>query len=337
MIVSAHSPASQSRVSLGWRVLCFLLCVPSGGALLAKVYGVLDMQNGTLLVALPCCLALIGIWLWAKRTGRNSLAEALAIGCLGGLLGTLAYDVVRIPPLLAGQRIFAPISSYGVWIADAGSSSRWTELLGWSYHFSNGLTFGIMYTLWLRKRHWAWAILWGLVLETIALVSPFGRIFYLVGNYQAIGIAYFGHIAYGLPLGWLAYRWEETDAWLSQLPTRRMMQFLLIVCAAIAWLIFWPTHVQQDARVTAGEFRIEGNRLNPDWLRLPRNGSIQVFNPEAQEVTVVVRQTNARHRLASQAKEMISFPQPGIYQLFVETSRQTRSSFVIVEPVEEFR
>ncbi len=305
--------------------------------MLAQVYGLVDLHSSALFIALPCCLALLGIWLWTKQTERKVLAEALTIGFVGGLLGTLAYDLVRIPPLLSGQRIFAPISAYGVWIADAGSSSRWTELLGWSYHFSNGLTFGIMYTLWLRKRHWAWAILWGLVLETIALVSPFGRIFYLVGNYQAIGIAYFGHIAYGLPLGWLACRWDETNAWLRQLPFRRVMQFLLVACAAIVWLIFWPTHVQRDARVTAAEFRVEGIALNPDWLRLPRGGSIHVRNPEAQDITVVIRQTNDRHRIPSQAKETISFPQPGIYQLFVETSRQTRSSFVIVEPVEEFR
>lgn len=335
MIVS--SPSSQLRADLWWRGLCFILCVPSGGALLVKVYGLLELNSGVLFVTLPCCVALVGIWLWAKRTGRNSLAEALAIGCLGGLLGTLAYDLVRIPPLLSGQRIFAPISAYGVWIADAGGSSRGTELLGWAYHFSNGLTFGMMYTLCLRKRHWAWAILWGLVLETIALVSPFGRIFYLVGNYQAIGIAYFGHIAYGLPLGWLAFRWEETSAWLRQLSLRRVMQLLLIACAVMAWLIFWPTHVQRDARVMAGEFRVEAIALNPDWLRLTRGGSIQVFNPEARDITVVVRQTNAKHRIASQAKTTISFPQPGLYQLFVETSRQTRSSFVIVEPVEDFR
>lgn len=337
MIVFANPPTGQSHAALSWRGLCFLLCIPSGGALLAKVYGLLELNSGALFIALPCCAALIGIWRWAKQTGRKSLAEALAIGFLGGLLGTLAYDVVRIPPLLSGQRIFAPISAYGVWIADASNSSRFTEVIGWAYHFSNGLTFGVMYTLWLRKRHWAWAILWGLVLETIALVSPFGRIFYLVGNYQAIAIAYFGHVAYGLPLGWLAYRWDETNAWLRQLPRRRIGQLLLLTGAVIAWMIFWPSHRQRDARVTAGEFRAEGITLNPDWLRIRHGSSIQVFNPEAHDITVIVRQANARHHIASQVREMISFPQPGIYQLFVETSRQTRSSFVIVEPVEKFR
>jgi hypothetical protein len=129
MSVAAHPSSNPSPADFWWRALCFLLCIPSGGALLAKVYGWLELNRGVWLVALPCCAALVGLWLWTKRTGRSAVAEALTIGFVGGLFGRLAYDVVRIPPLLSGQRIFAPISAYGAWIADASSSSRFTERL----------------------------------------------------------------------------------------------------------------------------------------------------------------------------------------------------------------
>ncbi|MFQ5709506.1 MAG: hypothetical protein ACE5HO_18775, partial [bacterium] len=98
-------------------------------------------------------------------------------------------------------------------------SSRFTDVIGWTYHFSNGITFGIMYALFMRKRHWLWAIVWAFILETIAVLSPFANIFALVGDYYKLGVAYMGYVAYGLPLGWLAYKWNASRDWLFTVPT----------------------------------------------------------------------------------------------------------------------
>lgn len=327
----------KSTKNLVWASACFVLCIPSGGALLAKVYGLASLHESAIFIALPCCCALIAMWWWARQTGRKDLAEALAIGFFGGLLGTLAYDLVRVPAHLSGQRIFAPIGAYGVWIAGAANSSRYTDLIGWSYHFSNGLTFGVMYTLWMRKRHWGWGILWGLTLETIALLSPFGRIFYLVGNYQAIITAYYGHIAYGLPLGLAAYGWEATVNTLKNQAARLTVMISLLTLAVISALLFLPAQVQKDDQVEPGAFRVDALRLNPDWLRIERGQTIGIVNSEPRPVIVVVKQNNTRYSLANNARESIPFDRPGIYQLYLETKDRTRSSFVIVEPVENFR
>jgi hypothetical protein len=326
-----------AREGVWLRALCFALCVPSGGSLLAKVYGLAPMPVGALWVALPCSAALVAVWLWAARSGRRPLADALAIGFAGGLLGTLAYDVVRVPFHLAGQRIFAPISAYGVWIADAAASSRFTEVVGWAYHFSNGITFGVMYTIWVRGRHWGWAILWGLTLETIALASPFAEIFHLSGNYRAIGIAYLGHVAYGLPLGVLAQRWEATRDYLAALPGSVKWTAALMAAVALAGPLVTPELARRDARAVAGEFRVEGSGLNPDWLRLDKGGAVRVLNPEPARATVVVRQTGQALSVEGGGRAEVTFDQPGVYQLFVQSAARTRSSFVIVEPVEQVR
>jgi hypothetical protein len=294
------------------------------------------MQSITLLVSLPCCLGLIVIWLWARRAGKEQLADALEIGFWGGLLGTIAYDVSRLPFSLAGQRIFAPISAYGLWIIDAASSSRFTEVTGWSYHFSNGITFGVMYALFMRGRHWGWGILWGLTLETIAILTPFAKVFGLSNNYYAIGIAYLGHIFYGLPLGWLVYKWKETGEQLRATPGLHKWMLVVVVCAAIAWPLLSPERIRRDARTTNGEFRVEGQRLNPDWLRINRGQEIGVLNP-GEDASVRVKQTNIARRIKSGQKETFFFQDTGIYQMFVETNRRTQSSFVLVEPVEELR
>ena len=325
----------QQWKSFGIRALCFVLCIPSVGALLAKLYGVASMQAVALAVALPCSLALAGIWIWAKKSARKELVTRLMIGFVGGLLGTIAYDLIRIPFHIAGQRVFASISAFGIWLADADSSSRFTEVIGWSYHYWNGTTFGIMYGLFMRDRHWVWAIAWAFLLETIAVISPFGRIFSLSGNYYAIAIAYLGHIAYGLPLGALVYNWDDTVDYLASTPGWLIWVVGVIACAAAVGPLVSPERIKHDLRTARGEFRVEAHTLNPDWLRIERGEQILIYNPEAESVSVRVKQTNIGAWVATVQKGVFSFSSSGIYQVFVETDRQSRSSFVIVEPVEE--
>jgi hypothetical protein len=327
--------SGETKKTLGLRIFCFLACIPSGGALLGKVYGLASLRLATLAVALPCCVALVVVWVWARRSEKQ-LAARLEIGFVGGLLGSIAYDLIRIPFHMTGQRIFAPISAFGVWLAEADMSSRFTEVLGWAYHYSNGITFGIMFTLFMKRRHWGWAILWAFVLETIAVLSPFGRIFSLQGNYYAIGIAYLGHVAYGLPLGWLAYKWGQTREQLAGMVWQKSL--LLVLFAGVnAWPLVSPESTKQDARAVKGEFRVEGRRLNPDWLRIRRGQEICVYNPGAEAVSVREKKSNVTTQVAGGQKEVFVFRETGVYQMFVETDRQTQSSFVMVEPVEELK
>ncbi|NIT60966.1 MAG: hypothetical protein GWN00_33605, partial [Aliifodinibius sp.] len=80
---------------------------------------------------------------------------------------------------------------------------------------------------------------------------------------------------------------------------------------------------------------VEGHRLNPDWVRIDRGQSITIQNNEDQAVVVVNNSTGMNWSLSAGTQESITFADTGIYQFFVETDSQTRSSFVIVEPVED--
>ena len=331
---------NRFREDFWLRVLCFLACIPSGGALLAKVFGIASLQSVMLFVFLPCAVFLTVVWVWAGKNNREYLHQALVIGFWGGLLGTLAYDAVRIPFLvLLGQRVFAPISVYGVWLAEADISSRLSEILGWGYHFSNGITFGIMYALFMRRRHWLWAIPWAFLLETIAIFSPFSQIFNLSGNYGAIGIAYLGHVAYGLPLGWLVYKWDKTMTWKQRNPAVLRWAVPLSAVLIMAFIVFSPlvrpTWIARENRAVADTLLVEGIRLNPDWVRIDRGETVTIRNDENRDVSVVNNSAGTSLPITAGAQETVPFPETGIYQLFVETESQTRSSFVIVEPVED--
>lgn len=322
------------------RAFCFMACIPSGGALLAKVFGIASLQFVSSFIFLPCALLLIGFWIWSGGNGRSYLHQALTIGFWGGLLGTLAYDAIRVPFLvLLGQRVFAPISVYGVWLAEATISSRLTEVLGWGYHFSNGITFGIMYALFMRRRHWLWAILWAFMLETIALASPFAHIFNLTGNYSAIGTAYLGHVAYGLPLGWLVYKWDEMMNWKNREPVILRYSLPLVAFLIMAFVVLSPfvrpSWIARDSKATPKTFLVEAERLNPDWVRIEQTQMVTIKNDGAKKVTIVNKSTDTTLPLSAGASETITFPDTGIYQLYIETDGRTRSSFVIVEPVED--
>lgn len=333
-IAPANVAASQAGESLWLRIACFLLCFTSIAALLAKVYGVASMQPVTLAALLPSSLALGGIWVWANRSGRQYLAAALAIGFIAGLAASLGYDLARVPFHMMGQRIFAPISAYGVWIAESGRSSRFTESIGWAYHLSNGLTFAIMYALFMRNRHWGWAVLWACMLETLAILCPFGRIFSVRGNYTTIAIAYMGHVAYGIPLGLMVRKWDATRDYLAGVPAMLWWMLALMLSAALLGPMVASDWIARDSRAADREFRVEGIRLNPDWLRINRGEPIRIYNPEAGKVSIVVKGRPGTVPVESGKKQSVSFDRPGIYQLYVETIRRSHSSFVIVEPAE---
>ena len=84
--------SGESRVM---RAACFVACIPSGGALLAKVYGVTSLRTAALAVALPCCAGLAAVWLWARRSNRQLLATVLTLGFVGDCGRSWSTDLLR--------------------------------------------------------------------------------------------------------------------------------------------------------------------------------------------------------------------------------------------------
>lgn len=331
--MSKPESARDSRTRI-LSLLIFAACIPQAGSLLLKVFGVCSLQAGFLLLALPGSLLVAIIYLWARKNGHEFLGHSLELGFAGGLAGTVAYDLARIPFVMFGQRIFAPISAYGIWLLDASFSTRFTEIAGWGYHFLNGISFGIMYGLFMRGRPAYLAILWGCGLETIAFLSPFGRIFGITNNPSALAIAYFGHVMYGIPLGLMIKKDQSVLAWLKSIPAALYYFALALVGACVIGQIMLPEQVTADNTTKAGTFTVQGERLSPDWQRVTVHESPTIVNNSGQTQVVVIKKLGKEIQLTNGESKNISVPTTGIYQLFVKTSGRTVSSFLIVEPVE---
>jgi hypothetical protein len=172
-----------------------------------------------------------------------------------------------------------------------------------------------------------------MLLETIALFSPFGPIFNLSGNPTAIGIAYLGHVAYGVPLGLVVQRWDQTRAWLSTVPTGLKAGAVLIGGVALLGPAFRAAPHERDARRIAESFRVEGKHLNPGWVRVNRGEPVGLVNPSDTHVylDLVPARTVA---LRPGERATVVPDSSGIFPIRVRTDGRTHSSFLIVEPVE---
>ena len=157
-----------------------LLGASSIASLLLYFYGVFDMRRGVLSMLLPAVVLLILVMLWAQRTGRQSLSHRMLAGLWAGALAMLMYDLVRVPIVWSGLPVFKAISYFGTVIVDTPAPSPLSEVIGWTYHFSNGVGFGLMYAVLVLRPHWLTATLWGLVLEGAMLLTPYAEVFLTV-------------------------------------------------------------------------------------------------------------------------------------------------------------
>lgn len=241
-------------------------------ALLAWVYKLAPFQRAFVALSLPC-LALLGVLaVHARRS--PALADLLAAGVAGGLVGTIGYDLFRIPFVVAGLRMLAPIDSYGVLLLDASESSPWTGTAGWSFHLLNGVGFGITYAALARpeRRHWAWAVAWAMVLETATVATPFGRVYGIAGQGDLLFIAYAAHVAYGVPLGLIVQRWAPS-------PRAALRALAGAVAVLIAWQHPWSSPAADRAgRAAPGpSTTVVAERFRPEWVRVHPGGCARLI------------------------------------------------------------
>lgn len=279
-LISGPVPA---RILAG---LCLLLGLGSVWPLLAWVYGLGSYAAWFWFLAFPGLLFIAGTAIVCRRRSvYPTLQVAIAAGVLGGIVATFLYDIVRVPFLIFGYRLFAPISTYGILMTVAPTSSPLTEHLGWLYNFMNGTLFGVAYAMIGLGRRWWWAIPFALALETATVVTPYADVYALRGKPDVIAIAYGAHLFYGVALGLIVQRaaaWRDA----RQAPVPPWWAVAAVVVALLALNHPWTTssylapaaalRPQPAAVVTGGVFQ-------PDWLRVPVGGCVLLDNRDGKD------------------------------------------------------
>jgi hypothetical protein len=151
----------------------------------------------------------------------------VAIGAAAGLAAAVAYDLFRLPfvvgyvdrvgPAWLRMPLFKVFPRFGAMIlgqpfTGGQADSRFSltaHLIGWVYHFSNGLTFGVMYMALIgdgRRRSWLWAVLMAAGLEVAMLFTPYTGFFGISPTYRFVVATMAAHLVFGVVLGLLARR-----------------------------------------------------------------------------------------------------------------------------------
>ncbi len=158
-------------------------------------------------VLLPSVLALLAIFLVAKARGYSALERRMVVGATAGFAATFGLEIVRIISFRLGGMPGDMPRLLGVLLTDrfmVGPSAV-SDILGWGYHFWNGVAFGLIFVLILGRRSLWWTIIYGQLIGIGFLASP---------AVKSLGIGAFGldmpvmpltvfiaHLAFGLMLG----------------------------------------------------------------------------------------------------------------------------------------
>jgi hypothetical protein len=155
------------------------------------------------------------------------------IGCIAGFAAACAYDLFRLPFVVAAADrigpdwlrlpLFKVFPRFGAMILaqpfDAATTdSQFTlsaHLVGWLYHFSNGMTFGVMYLALIgdaSRRSWLWAVLFAVGLEYLMIITPYTTFFGIPVSAKFIIATFTAHAIFGVTLGllakWMSDRWH---------------------------------------------------------------------------------------------------------------------------------
>jgi hypothetical protein len=313
--------------------LTALLALCSVASLLAWLFRLGTFKSWFWLMSAPALVALIAVGVFVSRNSPGSrLHTALVVGATGGLVGTLGYDLFRVPFVLAGLRVLAPIDSYGVLLLGANSSGPWTGFAGWCFHFANGIGFGIAYACVALGRRWYWAVVWALFLETVTLLTPFAGTYGIKGKAGLIAIAYAAHLAYGAPLGRMVENPERTVQQLQQVSPHTAVYAIVLL---VVVLFLWQRPFTEPARIKAGERVAPGpsaivvrGRLSPAWLRVAPGGCAVIKNEDTGPHHL--EGANGGPELPPGVPTKVCFDRPGIHRL--KTSSDAYSGgFVIVD------
>jgi hypothetical protein len=241
------TPLPPTRAIYQWtplgRFVTFFLAATSIWCLLAEFYGLCSMRTFTFAILLPATALLLLITALDFFNGDRRLCKAVLIGAIGGLLAALAYDLFRIPWVLgAADKIgpwwmrlplFKVFPRFGAMILGEPFTAATTDsqfslgahLVGWVYHFSNGITFGVMYMAMIgdaKKRSWLWAIALAAGLELAMLFTPYTRFFGINLIALFVVVTLTAHIIFGVALG--LYTRYASRMWVSSTPSAGLHQ-----------------------------------------------------------------------------------------------------------------
>lgn len=162
-------------------------------------------------VWLPSLAVLVIVAIYSKKN-FPALANRIWAGLGAGAVATFVLDTFRQLGVMQGWLPMDTVTLFGKMIAGPPAPLMTWLSAGLFYHFLNGASFGLFYTLVFGRIHWAWGIVWGVVIEIGMMTAPpmaplVGAFGSKTGSPALFLITLVAHIGFGIMLGLLAQHW----------------------------------------------------------------------------------------------------------------------------------
>jgi hypothetical protein len=168
---------------------------------------VVHILTDALLPAVLAALLIGGAVLLNQATSdpavRARVVPLLRAGLIGGLVSTAVYDVARFALMAAFDLHIKPFKAlpyFGSALIGVEPHSTASWVAGVAFHITNGICFGIGYTVLFGRRNLLWAVGFGLGLEAFML-TLYPDWLQIEAMKEFTQMSVFGHVAYGLSLG----------------------------------------------------------------------------------------------------------------------------------------
>jgi hypothetical protein len=212
--IAGLRPAVASPQDTALSAVAIAAALTSIAALLLHAAGLVRMPYTVTFLSIPGAILLVSLAVWAGLADRSVFFNRLAVGFLVGALGLLAYDAIRwtvqaMVPL--GFDAFFSIKAFGSLITRLPIDNPVSIAAGWSYHVSNGLSFGVLYALIAGPARPWYGLIWGLILE-IAMLVVYPALFQPTSVAGFVLVSVVGHAAFGSVIGLGCRRWAITAA-----------------------------------------------------------------------------------------------------------------------------
>lgn len=209
-----------------------MLAATSIASLLAEFYGLGSMRWFTICLLIPATGILIVLAGLDFAVGDRRLCRGVVIGAVAGLMAAIAYDLFRLPfvyaqpwhltAIVPSMNLFKVFPRFGAMIlgqpVNQDHYSTAAQWIGWAYHFSNGITFGIMYVAMIgdgRRPGWSRAVAMAVGLELGMLMSPYPQFFGIPRTFSFVLVTLSAHCIFGVAMAVMvrsiSLKWEPSD------------------------------------------------------------------------------------------------------------------------------
>jgi len=217
-------------------VIIIILSGTSASLLLLPPLGIISYTAFRDIAIIPSVVIIFAIGILA-RSKYPRLTSRLFKGMVAGVIASFALEAIRIPAymftkwipmdsmisipaLLLTEKITA-LSEVKQVIMQSGVPMNLYHapmdifFVGGLWHFWNGATFGIIYSLLIGKGKWWYGMIWAVVIEMVMMVAPYLIIMKgafgveHMDGYNIFVVTLIAHLAFGAVLGIIVQRWKK--------------------------------------------------------------------------------------------------------------------------------